>query len=204
MVRPAAVSSAAACQLSCKCLMSARLWSCPGNKHMEVFAVAGQRCMWTWYNDHAQMSKKQKDGGMSWMLAIPNVTDQLQSVSSVVKCRLRCHVSTTCKSVSYLQSVCSVMICHLGCSPSAQLCYISSAAVCWVSHDLSAWLQSVSSPCELSCNVSAQFHSKVSVWISCNQCVDSAAICQLSCDMSAQSKCNVSSHQQPVGWAAMC
>ena len=67
------------------------------------------------------MSKKQKDGDMSWILAIPNVTDQLQSVTSVVKCRLRCHVSTTCKSVSYLQSVCSVMICRLGCSPSAQL-----------------------------------------------------------------------------------
>ena len=67
---------------------------------------------------------------MSWILAIPSFTDQLQSVSSVVKCRLRCHVSANYKSVSYLQSVCSVMVCHLGCTPSAQLCYISSTVVC--------------------------------------------------------------------------
>ena len=51
------------------------------------------------------------------------------------------------------------------------------------SHDLSAWLQSVSSVCQLSCIMSTWLQYVSSAQL---QCVSSAAICKLSCNVPAQ------------------
>ena len=85
------------------------------------------------------------------------VTDQLQDISSAMKCKILCNLS------SQLQSVFSVMICQLASSLSAQS--VSSAATGV------AQLRCVSA--QLSCYLKAQLQLV-------NSAVSSAATCQLS------------------------
>ena len=91
------------------------------------------------------------------------VTDQLQDISSAMKCKILCNLS------SQLQSVFSVMICQLGSSLSAQS--VSSAATGV------AQLRCVSA--QLRCCQKAQLQLV-------NSAVRSAATCQLSCTLLAQ------------------
>jgi len=146
-----------------------------------------------------------------------NQLARLQSVSTAAQCQLLC--SPACIMSVQLQSGSSAVFCQLNCNLSAlaysvmqficcdrpaarhQLSYevqaplqsVISAANGLLSHDMSAWPQSVSSVCQLSCNTaaelrcvsSAQLRSAAIRRLSCNSAVRSAATCQLSCTPSA-------------------
>ncbi len=76
---------------------------------------------------------------------------------------------------------------QLGCQVHAPLRSVMSAAICLPSHDLSAWQQSVSSVCQLSCNMSTQLSCYLKAQLQLvNSAGSSAATCQLSSNLSAQ------------------
>ena len=104
---------------------------------------------------------------------------------------------------------------HLSYEVHAPLQSVISAAICLLSHDMSAWQQSVSSVCQFSCNTAAQLRcvssaqlssaQLSSAQLSCylkaqlqlvNSAVRSLATCQLSCTLLAQMTLTIS--------AAMC
>jgi len=156
-----------------------------------------------------------------------NQLARLQSVSTAAQCHLLC--SSACIMSVQLQSVSSAIFCQLSCNLSALaysvmqlICYdrpaaghqlsyevqaplqsVISAAIYLLSHDMSAWQQSVSSVCQLSCNTAAQLRCVSSAQLSsaairrlsCNsstQAVRSAATCQLSCTLLAEMKVVIS------------
>ena len=81
---------------------------------------------------------------------------------------------------------------EVGCK--APLQSVLSATICLLSHDLSAWQQSVNVVCQLSCNTAAQLHpvsSDQTRQLSCNlsaelQPVSSDDTCHVSCNVLAE------------------
>ena len=140
--------------------------------------------------------------------AVCNQLARLQSVSTAAQCQLLC--SPACNMSVQLQSGSSAVFCQLDCNVSAlaysvmqficcdrpaarhQLSYevqaplqsVISAANGLLSHDMSPWPQSVSSVCQLSCDVSAQLSS--AQLLSEGSVATRQLSCQLSCNMSAQ------------------
>ena len=124
----------------------------------------------------------------------------LHSVNSFAALPALCQLS--CILSAQLQSICSswsVICCD---RPAArhQLSYevqdplqsVISAAVCLLSHDMSAWQQSVSSVCQLSCNRGS---SAAMCFSSAKMLSEgSVATCQLSCQVS----CNLSAELHPI------
>ena len=138
---------------------------------------------------------------------------RLQSVGEVAVSQDCCTVSTPLQLC--LHYVSSAAFCQLSCNLSAlaysvtaddrpaarhQLSYevqdplqsVISAAVCLLSHDMSAWQQSVSSICQLSCNRGS---SAAMCFSSAKMLSEgSVATCQLSCQVS----CNLSAELHPI------
>jgi len=100
---------------------------------------------------------------------------QLQSVSSAVFHQLSCNPSALAYVMQFICCNRPAVKHHLSYKLQAPLQSVILVALCLLSHDLSAWQQSVSSVCQLSCNTAAQL-----------RCVSSAAVCQLSCKLSAR------------------
>ena len=81
---------------------------------------------------------------------------------------------------------------------SVQLQSVVSAAICLLSHDMSAWQQSVSSVSQLSCNMAVQLRYVSSAQLLSEGSVATRQVgCQLSCDLSAQIKFVIS---PATGW----
>ena len=80
----------------------------------------------------------------------------------------------------------------------APLQSVISAANGLLSHDMSAWPQSVSSVCQLSCNMAVQLRYVSSAQLLSEGSVATRQVgCQLSCDLSAQIKLVIS---PATGW----
>ena len=121
----------------------------------------------------------------------------LHYVSPAAVCQLSCNLSALACSV--MQFIC----CDRPAARHKQLSYevqapsqcVISAAICLLSHDLSAWQLSIRSVCQLSCSTAAQLRCVSSAQLSCypkaqlqlvNSAVRSAATCQLSCTLLAE------------------
>ena len=133
-----------------------------------------------------------------------NQLARLQSVSTAAQCQLRCSSACIMSAQLHFVSSAAIYLLPLICCdrPAArhQLSYevqdplqsVISAAVCLLSHDMSAWQQSVSSVCQLSCNRGS---SAAMCFSSAKMLSEgSVATCQLSCQVS----CNLSAELHPI------
>ena len=140
---------------------------------------------------------------------------QLQSISSAVFFQLSCNVSALAYSV--MQLICCdrpATRYQLSYKVQAHLPSVISVAISLLSHDMSAWHQSVSSAAkrQLSSGVSAQlsYYLKAQLQL-VSSAVRSAATHQLSCTLLAEMKlvisaatCSLSAYWNAVHSAAVC
>jgi len=126
----------------------------------------------------------------SAMLHSVNLQLCLRYVSSAIFCQLSCNLYALAYSVIYCDR--PVARHQLSYEVQDPLQSVISAAVCLLSHDMSACQQSVSSVCQLSCNRG----SSAAMCFSSAQLLSegSIATCQLSCQFS----CNLSAELHPI------